>query len=78
MRKFALLLFVIAPLAAAQDFATSFKSTVVTDGIYMLDGEDGFGGGNVGLLTGKEYVVLIDDAEKAILVSPSPRCPACA
>ena len=52
----------IAPLAVAQDFATSFKTTVVTDGIYMLDGEDGFGGGNVGLLVGDEYVVLIDDA----------------
>ena len=52
----------IAPLAVAQDFATSFKATVVTDGIYMLDGEDGFGGGNVGLLVGDEYVVLIDDA----------------
>jgi len=62
VRKIALLLTLFAPLAAAQDFATSFKSTVVTDGIYMLDGEDGFGGGNVGLLTGDEYVVLIDDA----------------
>jgi glyoxylase-like metal-dependent hydrolase (beta-lactamase superfamily II) len=62
VRKIALLLIVFAPLAAAQDFATSFKSTVVADGIYMLDGEDGFGGGNVGLLTGEEYVVLIDDA----------------
>lgn len=62
MRKIALFFIVFAPLAAAQDFATSFKSTVVTDGIYMLDGEDGFGGGNVGLLTGEEYVVLIDDA----------------
>lgn len=62
MRKITLFFIVFAPLAAAQDFATSFKSTVVTDGIYMLDGEDGFGGGNVGLLTGEEYVVLIDDA----------------
>jgi len=62
VRKFALILMTIAPLAVAQDFATSFKTTVVTDGIYMLDGEDGFGGGNVGLLVGDEYVVLIDDA----------------
>ena len=62
MRKIALLLIALAPVAAAQDFATSFKSTLVTDGIYMLDGEDGFGGGNVGLLIGEEYVVLIDDA----------------
>lgn len=62
MRKIILLFIVFAPVAAAQDFATSFKSTVVADGIYMLDGEDGFGGGNVGLLIGEEYVVLIDDA----------------
>jgi glyoxylase-like metal-dependent hydrolase (beta-lactamase superfamily II) len=62
VRNIVPLLILLAPLAAAQDVATSFKSTVVTDGIYMLDGEDGFGGGNVGLLTGEEYVVLIDDA----------------
>jgi len=57
-----LLLFALVPAAYAQDFATTFKSTKVTEGIYMLDGEDGFGGGNVGLLVGDEYVVLIDDA----------------
>lgn len=62
MKKFALSLLALAPLSYAQDFATSFKSTEVSKGIYMLDGEDGFGGGNVGLLVGEEYVVLIDDA----------------
>ena len=62
MKRLALLLLALAPLAAAQDFATSFKSTEVTDGFYMLDGVDGFGGGNVGLLVGDEYIVLIDDA----------------
>ena len=62
MKRIALLLLALAPLASAQDFATSFKSTEVTDGFYMLDGVDGFGGGNVGLLVGDEYVVLIDDA----------------
>lgn len=62
MQKFTFLLFALVPAAYAQDFATTFKSTEVTDGIYMLDGEDGFGGGNVGLLVGDEYVVLIDDA----------------
>ena len=50
-----------APLASAQQFATSFKSTEVRPGIYMLDGVDGFGGGNVTLLVGDEYVVLVDD-----------------
>ncbi len=62
MRNFALLLFALVPVSYAQDFATSFKSTKVSEGMYMLDGEDGFGGGNVGLLVGDEYVVLIDDA----------------
>ncbi len=62
MQKFMFLLFALVPAAYAQDFATTFKSTEVIDGIYMLDGEDGFGGGNVGLLVGDEYVVLIDDA----------------
>lgn len=62
MRKIALLLLALVPVTYAQDFATSFKSTEVSKGIYMLDGEDGFGGGNVGLLVGDEYIVLIDDA----------------
>jgi glyoxylase-like metal-dependent hydrolase (beta-lactamase superfamily II) len=62
MRKIALLLFALVPLTYAQDTAISFKSTEVTKGIYMLDAVDGFGGGNVGLLVGDEYVVLIDDA----------------
>ncbi len=48
--------------ALAQQFATSFKSIEVSPGIYVLEGEDGFGGGNVGLLVGDDYVVLIDDA----------------
>jgi glyoxylase-like metal-dependent hydrolase (beta-lactamase superfamily II) len=62
MKRLALLLLALAPAAPAQDFATSFKSTEVIDGFYMLDGVDGFGGGNVGLLVGDEYIVLIDDA----------------
>lgn len=62
MKKIAVLLFALIPVSYAQDLATSFKSTEVSKGIYMLDGEDGFGGGNVGLLVGDEYVVLIDDA----------------
>lgn len=52
----------LAPVAIAQQFATSFKSTEVAPGIFMLDGVDGFGGGNVALLIGEDYTVLIDDA----------------
>jgi glyoxylase-like metal-dependent hydrolase (beta-lactamase superfamily II) len=45
----------------AQDFATAFKSIEVAPGIHMLEGADGFGGGNIGLLTGTDRIVLIDD-----------------
>ena len=51
-----------APLQA-QDFATSFDTTEVAPGIYMLTGAEGkFGGGNISVLVGDEQVVLIDDA----------------
>lgn len=62
MKKFTLLLLLVAPWAAAQDIATKFQSEEVVPGIYSLSGVDGFGGGGVGLLIGDEYVVLIDDA----------------
>lgn len=64
MRTFfyALLAIGCASPVLAQQFATSFKSIEVSPGIFMLDGEDGFGGGNVELLVGDDYVVLIDDA----------------
>jgi len=45
----------------AQQFATSFKSTEVVPGIYKVEGADGFGGGNIGLLVGDDYVAMIDD-----------------
>jgi len=64
MKKLALLLMLAAPLASAQDWmATSFEHTEVSPGIYMLTGADGkMSGGGIGLLTGDEYVVLIDDS----------------
>jgi len=64
MKKLALLLMLMAPLASAQDWmATSFEHTEVTPGIYMLTGADGkMSGGGIGLLVGDEYVVLIDDS----------------
>ncbi len=40
----------------------SYKTTEVGDGIYMLAGEGGFTGGNIGLLVGEDGVVLIDDS----------------
>lgn len=47
--------------AIAQESAITYKSTVVAPGVYMIEGQGGFGGGNVGLLTGADGVVLIDD-----------------
>lgn len=53
-------------LAVAQDPenepVVDFKTTEVAKGIYMLSGENGFTGGNLGLLVGDEAVVLIDDS----------------
>jgi hypothetical protein len=64
MKKLALILVLMAPLASAQDWmATSFDHTEVTPGIYMLTGADGqMPVGATGLLVGDEYVVLIDDS----------------
>jgi len=45
----------------AQESALSFQATELAPGLYMLEGVGGFTGGNLGLLTGKDGVVLIDD-----------------
>jgi len=60
LRALAVICFVASP-ALAQDSAISFKSTEVASGIYMLEGVGGFAGGNLGILTGEDGVVLIDD-----------------
>jgi cyclase len=52
--------------ALAQDFATAVKSTEVVPGIYLIEGADGFAGGNISLLVGEEHVVLIDDGVEPI------------
>jgi glyoxylase-like metal-dependent hydrolase (beta-lactamase superfamily II) len=61
-----LLLTVCAPtLVVAQEAAEApeitFATTELASGLYMLEGVGGFGGGNVGLLTGEDGVVLVDD-----------------
>ena len=62
MKNLALLLVLAAPLVSAQDWATSYDHEEVAPGIYRLTGSDGkFGGGGIGLVTGDDYVVLIDD-----------------
>jgi glyoxylase-like metal-dependent hydrolase (beta-lactamase superfamily II) len=50
----------VAPLLA-QESGITFKSTELAPGLYMLEGEGGFAGGNLGLMTGEDGVVLIDD-----------------
>ena len=64
MKKLALTLALVAPLAAAQDWMpTSFDHTEVSPGIYYLTGVSGqMPVGATGLLVGDEYVVLIDDS----------------
>jgi glyoxylase-like metal-dependent hydrolase (beta-lactamase superfamily II) len=45
----------------AQQAKPSYESTEVADGLYMLQGVGGFTGGNLGLMTGEDGIVLIDD-----------------
>lgn len=52
-------LILIMPAAAQEDI--SFRSTMIADGIFMLEGVGGFTGGNLGVLAGDDGVVLIDD-----------------
>ncbi|HWM27634.1 MAG TPA: MBL fold metallo-hydrolase [Woeseiaceae bacterium] len=47
--------------AHGQEGDISFKSTELAPGLYMLEGQGGFAGGNLGLSTGDDGVVLIDD-----------------
>lgn len=44
----------------AQDSEISWKSTELAPGLHMLEGQGGFAGGNLGLLTGDDGIVLID------------------
>jgi cyclase len=47
--------------ALAQDSEVTYKSTELARGLYMLEGDGGFTGGNIGLSTGPDGVVMIDD-----------------
>jgi cyclase len=60
IRIFTVLLTLVATSATAQ-YATSFKSTEVVPGIIMIEGADGFGGGNMAILIGEDHVAMIDD-----------------
>lgn len=52
----------------AQDEPTlSFKTTKVTERIYMLSGEGGFTGGNVALSVGSDGVAMIDNGVSSVI-----------
>ncbi|MDJ0941604.1 MAG: MBL fold metallo-hydrolase [Woeseiaceae bacterium] len=57
----ATLFLLLAPLALAQDAEITFKSTEISSGIYMVEAEGGFGGGNMAILAGDKHVAMIDD-----------------
>lgn len=70
LSTFARALLVVASLAtlplqaqeAQQQPEVTFEATELAPGLYMIEGVGGFGGGNIGLLTGEDGVVLIDDS----------------
>jgi len=68
MRKTSLLVVLLmwAIASHAQEMATSVKSSEVVPGIYLIEGADGFAGGNITLLVGDDQVVLIDDGVEPI------------
>jgi glyoxylase-like metal-dependent hydrolase (beta-lactamase superfamily II) len=53
-------LLAVMPLSA-QDSEITYKSTELASGMYMLEGQGGFGGGNMTVSIGGDGVVLIDD-----------------
>ncbi len=62
------LAFSTSALTQAQEKpALSFKTTEVGSGLYMLEGVNGFTGGNLGLSVGADGVVLIDDSMPPVL-----------
>jgi len=57
-----ILFLVSAGAILAQESGITFKSTELSEGLFMLEGQGGFAGGNMGLMTGSDGVILIDDA----------------
>lgn len=68
MKRFILLaLASLASIASAQQGDVSYKATEMAPGIVMLEGVGGFTGGNLGLWSGEDGVVLIDDGMQPYL-----------
>lgn len=53
--------FFTSPLLA-QEAEITFNATEVASGIFMLEGQGAFTGGNLGILVGEDGVALIDDS----------------
>jgi len=51
---------IICSFVFAQDGGISWRSTELAPGLQMLEGQGGFPGGNLSLLTGDDGIVLID------------------
>ncbi|MGB5512566.1 MAG: MBL fold metallo-hydrolase [Woeseiaceae bacterium] len=61
MKKLAFLPLLLASLAFAQDAEITFSSTEIEPGIFMIEAQGGFGGGNMAVLVGDGQVAMIDD-----------------
>ena len=61
MQRIFLFAFLIAAGPALGQDGVSYKSTELAPGLYMLEGVGAFTGGNLGLWTGDDGVLLIDD-----------------
>ena len=63
----AALMTIVAGTAFAQSADVTYKSTELAPGIVMLEGTGGFTGGNLGLWTGADGVILIDNGMRPYL-----------
>lgn len=52
---------------AHEEAALSYKTEKITDTIYVLSGEGGFTGGNVGLSVGSDGVAMIDNGLSSVI-----------
>ena len=66
MKKILPVILLLLPVAVFAQDDSNWKSQEVVPGIYMLESDRGFAGGNLGLLTGDDGVVLIDDGMPTI------------
>jgi cyclase len=57
----------LTAVAVAQEGNLSYKTIELAPGFYMLEGQGGFTGGNLALITGDDAVVLIDDGIEPVV-----------